>query len=188
MNSREYIVIHHSAIPVERNQFDGINAYHKSQGFPVSSRGFYVGYHYLIEKNGIIRQAREDKEIGAHTVSMWPPYWNMNARGIGICMAGDFTKEKVDLEQLRTLRHLVDELQAKYGIPDGKVILHRQAKATACPGVDFVYLMESMTRPDLKQKLQITDEQLRNAKTNAERNRLTRMRKRIVKAIEEGTM
>ncbi len=145
MNSCEYIVLHHSASTQRIDQFSSINAYHKRQGFPLSHRGFYVGYHYVIEKNGHVCIAREDDETGSHTVSMWPPYWDMNRRGIGICLAGDFTKEAVSLEQLQSLRELVDELRAKHGIPLEKVILHRQAKSTSCPGVDLVYLMESMT-------------------------------------------
>jgi len=147
-NVPTYIVVHHSGVTGTQKQFELVNDSHQRRGFPRSRRGLYGGYHRFIEKPGKILTYREDDEVGAHAVAYWPPYWGINAKSIGICLAGDFTKEKVTMEQLRSLRSLLDYYQTKYDISDDRVLLHRQVKATSCPGVDLLYLVENLIEPD----------------------------------------
>lgn len=127
------IVIHHTASTVSTDQFPSVDAYHKSQGFPESSLGFYVGYHLFIEKDGSLLRARSDEERGAHTVA---PGRDWNADSIGICLAGDFTKEdptEAQLTQLFTCKDLMDI----HSIPIEEVYDHKDTKSTACPGYPF---------------------------------------------------
>jgi len=73
-----YLVIHHSALLTDKfpEQFEIINNGHRARNWgtkskPVyaekSSYGYYVQYHYFIEKDGKFRYGRSDGEIGWHS-------------------------------------------------------------------------------------------------------------------------
>jgi hypothetical protein len=139
---KQFIILHHSATAVSTDQFASINQAHKQRGFTLSSLGFYVGYNYLLEKGGQVKQARADQERGCHTVSTDPRYPDLNRDGIGICLAGDFTKEKPTAQQI------VLRLQQEYKIGDDRILQHREVKATACPGTDLrAMIMALRTKP-----------------------------------------
>ena len=36
----------------------GVNEYHRGRDFPQSSLGYFVGYHYLIERDGRVSMPR----------------------------------------------------------------------------------------------------------------------------------
>jgi len=122
MNTPENIIVHHTAVSYDKNpaQFKATNAYHKEKGFPRSSLGYYVGYHYMIEKDGLVIQARSDKDIGAHTSQN-----NMNYSSIGICLTGNFDVELPTDAQIKSLQELINKKQGEYRIPNSKVVPHR---------------------------------------------------------------
>src|SRR4051794_17117722 len=103
---RQYIILHHSDFSSPDPQFEKINQWHRFRGFPKSKLGFYVGYQYVVERTGEVRQGRGEDEVGAHTLSTNPRYPNLNVTGIGICLAGDFTKESPADAQTASLRTL----------------------------------------------------------------------------------
>lgn len=121
------IIYHHSADRSQSPQFDKINAYHKERGFPISSMGFYVGYHFLIEPNGDIRQARELNEIGAHDAGE-------NIDAIGVCIAGDFNIDFPNEAQTAASAKLVGEIRSQYPIPITNIEPHKLDDTTDCPG------------------------------------------------------
>src|SRR3990167_10278025 len=129
-----HLTLHHSGIITEHNQFLAINSYHKRKGFPKSELGFHVGYHYVLDRDRQIHQARNDWERGAHTVANGADW---NAIAIGICIAGDFTHEEPQDWQIILLAKLVRRLQLLYNIPNENILLHRELKATSCPGADW---------------------------------------------------
>lgn len=121
------IIWHHSAINQDKHQFDQINQYHKERGFPVSSLGFYVGYHWLIENDGSIRQARKETEIGAHDAGE-------NINSIGICLAGHFNLGYPSEEQTAAAAKLIGEIRSRWKIPVTRIEPHRWDDTTECPG------------------------------------------------------
>lgn len=153
MNSREFIVLHHTANPKQEPQFDSVNAYHKSRKFPKSSLGFYVGYHYFIGFEGTIKVARAEWETGAHCDARL-----MNIRGIGIGLAGNFTKVAPNEAQIQALTILVKDIARRNDIPNERILNHRDCKATACPGMDLVKVvlerLEKAKIDSLKTKLE----------------------------------
>lgn len=124
------IVWHHSAINAKRLQLDEIDAYHKTRDFPLSSLGFYVGYHYLIEYDGSIRQTRKETEIGAHDTGE-------NTNSIGICLAGDFTGQLPTTAQSVAAATLTGQIMKRWKLPVQRIEPHRWDDTTACPG-DFL--------------------------------------------------
>lgn len=128
---KDSIIIHHSAVIKEENQASSINAYHKKLHFPLSSRGSYIGYDWLIERSGAYNQYRAYTDIGAHTYTH-DKNWNETA--IGICLAGDFTKQSPNPEQLESLYSLTEKLMKMYNIQPANIYEHRDIKNTQCPG------------------------------------------------------
>lgn len=121
------IIWHHSAFDSNEPQFDKIDAWHKDRGFPLSSLGYYVGYHYVIEPNGVVKQARQDTEIGAHDAGE-------NSDSIGICLAGDFNKNMPTKEQEVAFKELWLRLIVGHKIPVLAIEPHRRDDTTDCPG------------------------------------------------------
>ncbi|MBX4215589.1 peptidoglycan recognition protein family protein [Candidatus Parcubacteria bacterium] len=166
-----FIVLHHTADPSQAPQFDKVNASHAKRGFPKSSKGYYVGYHWFIGYDGSVKQAREESEVGAHC-----PTKMMNYVGIGICLAGDFTRHKPNPLQIEKLASLVTAVQKRWNIPDESILLHRECKPTACPGID---LRAELLRA--KQKQMSNWPQVQPAPSETLKRRLSRRLARMIR-------
>lgn len=125
-----YIVIHHSASPSgSAAVFDKM---HRQKGWDE------LGYHFVIG-NGT-DSGNGQVEIG----SRWPkqkhgahaktPDNRYNDYGIGICLVGDFDKDRPTPQQIAALTRLTAYLMRTYHITSINVIGHKDTKATACPG------------------------------------------------------
>lgn len=131
-NTREGMVIHHTVTP-QSQSFDeaqqSINNSHRSRLFPLSTKGFYIGYHYMIHPNGEFRQYREDFESGAHTAEQ-----TGNFRFIGVALIGNFEHDNITDPQYNTLITLSKSLANRYNWSHRNIHYHGMFKATACPG------------------------------------------------------
>lgn len=121
------IIWHHSATISQGHQFKAINLNHRQRNFPISSLGFFVGYHYLIEVDGTIQKAREETEIGAHDQGE-------NYGSIGICLAGNFNIEQPTKEQEEAAAEITDAILRRWNIPLTRIEPHRWGDQTDCPG------------------------------------------------------
>jgi len=141
---KSFIVLHHSLVRYDgRPQVKGFNNTHKDRGFPKSSLGYYVGYHYVVEGDGSVVQTRKDEEIGAHCKEAWKNY-----NSIGICLSGNFDIDDPTQEQIESLSKLLHDLQKKHGIENKNVRLHRDyATYKSCPGTripnDILFYIEN---------------------------------------------
>lgn len=114
------IIIHHSASPLTTKAAD-IEKWHRSRGFDG------IGYHYVIESDGKIVDARPLEKIGAHCKGH-------NRDSIGICLVGDNTKEqRWTLKQWESLTQLVLDIRRDHG--DLTIYGHRDLAPTECPGI-----------------------------------------------------
>lgn len=103
-----------------------IDRWHRQRGW----KGF--GYHYLIDRDGVVVPGRPESEVGAHVSGH-------NAHSIGICLVGGhgsnendrFADHYTSLQE-GALSELLDELQGRY--PDAKIRGHNEVAAKACPG------------------------------------------------------
>lgn len=121
------IIWHHSASQLLGHQASSIDQWHKDRGFPISSRGFYIGYHYIIEKDGSVFKAREENEIGAHDQGE-------NIDSIGICLAGDFSKDMPSVAQMKAFAALLLDIVYRHKISINAIEPHRRDDTTECPG------------------------------------------------------
>jgi len=130
----KYIVVHHSATKDASPK--GMDAYHRARGMENG-----LAYHFVIGRGGQMQDGstyvgnRWKKQLdGGHLAKA-----SLNARSIGICLVGDFTKQSPSTLQMRSLNGLVDYLLARCRLKPDAVKTHRQIHPghTACPGKRF---------------------------------------------------
>ncbi len=156
------IVIHHSAFSGNFG-VENIQSYQQDNGFND------IAYHYLISKDGKIFEGRNINIVGAHAgetleannladsirkhldakniieaYKLDPDYGS-----IGVCLDGNFEKEKPTSCQIRSLKKLLSDLMQKYNIDKNNIMLHNEAREllivqkklqsvkdeTVCPGI-----------------------------------------------------
>ena len=130
----KYIIIHHSA--TDEGNSERFNKAHLNRGW----KG--VGYHFIIDNgtcgkdDGQIETSPRwlKQERGAHCKAD-----GMNEKGIGICLVGNFSEERVSRRQMDSLVYLTDKLKRYYRIPDKNILGHGQVHGanTECPGTKF---------------------------------------------------
>lgn len=133
-NKWKYIIIHHSATD-DGNALD-FNELHKRKGWEG------IGYDFVIDNgtngklNGQIEVSPRwiKQEDGAHCKAS-----DMNSKGIGICLVGNFSKENLSEKQIDSLVYLVNILRKYYKIPQNHIMGHGQVPGakTECPGKYF---------------------------------------------------
>jgi hypothetical protein len=129
-NPWKWIVIHHSATPTGgAKAFDRM---HKQKGWDE------LGYHFVVGNgtdtaDGLVEVGPRwpKQKWGAHAKT---PDNRYNNYGIGICLVGNFDKERPTQAQVQSLARLVAHLMKTYKIPADRIIGHGETKATECPG------------------------------------------------------
>ena len=140
------IIVHHSADSSQGDQFFKIDTYHRERGFPKSEIGYFVGYHFVINRLGNVTRARKDTEEGAHTIGQ-------NLSSLGICIEGNFDTELPSEAQEKSLALLLRGMCEKYKIPANQIFPHRAFRNTSCYGSGLdnwwaarVYLEQEIAR------------------------------------------
>lgn len=121
------IIVHHSAYSSDEPQLHKINEWHKKKGYDKSNSGCFIGYHFIIEKDGTVIQTRALNEIGYHCTGE-------NKRSIGICLAGNFNQEIITETQIEALGSKCNDLIKYYKIPITQILPHRRFANTDCFG------------------------------------------------------
>ncbi|XP_033220942.1 uncharacterized protein LOC117175344 [Belonocnema kinseyi] len=135
-----YLVIHHGGIQhycYDQNTCSEI--VRSYQNLHMDDRGWLdIGYQFVIGEDGNIYEGRGWNFIGAHA----PGY---NTQSIGISIIGDFSQflpNKAALDALDSLIEcgvLIGKIRQNY-----KIIGHRQARDTDCPGISFYQYVKSL--------------------------------------------
>ena len=110
------IYIHHS---VQNIEIQNIHTLHLKNGWAG------MGYHYFIDKAGIIYKGRDDDKIGAQAK-------NNNINSLGVCLQGDFEEDILGDVQRDSLLKLLRYLTLKNKIID--IRGHEEVTETLCPG------------------------------------------------------
>jgi len=128
MRKIDKIIIHCAATPEGRDiKTETIRSWH------MKGRGWSdIGYHFVIELDGSIRNGRPVERIGAHVKGY-------NSTSIGICYVGGLDKSNNAKDtrteaQKNSLIELIDSLRAVY--KDATIHGHNEFSAKACPSFD----------------------------------------------------
>lgn len=127
-----HIIMHHSLTRDEDTvSWDAIRRYH------VKELGWKdIGYHYGVELVGDtyeILVGRQLNERGAHCKQK-----GMNGRSVGICLIGNFDRDRVPEAQFHLAAKLVAGLLTQLDLPTGAIFNHSDfARHKTCPGEYF---------------------------------------------------
>jgi len=132
-----YIVLHHSA--TESGSVAAIHAEHRSRRDGAGNPWLGIGYHFVIGNgNGmadgeVAATFRWNEQIhGAHS-----GHAVFNARGIGVCLIGNFDRSRPTEQQLYAVKRLTRVLAKRHRISSDRVLGHSDVRATSCPGRQF---------------------------------------------------
>ena len=136
------IIIHCAATPEGRDvKMETIKSWH------VKGNGWSdIGYHFIIELDGTIKEGRPMHRSGAHTKSH-------NANSIGVCYVGGIDKDKKPKDtRTEAQRQSMDNLIAGLLLDnvDASVHGHNEFSAKACPSFDVA--KEYGKKPKAKKK------------------------------------
>lgn len=133
----QYVVIHHSG--TTEGSVASIHAEHRRRVDASGNPWLGIGYHFVIGNgqgmpDGHVEATFRWKEQihGAHSGNA-----AVNARGIGICLIGNFENHRPTDKQIQSLKRLLTELSQRHQIPEVRLLGHSDVKATACPGKHF---------------------------------------------------
>ena len=121
VNTKEYIVVHHTA--TGEGSINGVLA-----GF--TQPGGRASCHDTIDTNGDIYQIADDDAILWHAgISLWQGRTNLNKYSIGIEIIGPLGKTATPAQftdaSREGLRRLVFHLHTKYKTPEEKILRHK---------------------------------------------------------------
>lgn len=141
-----FIVVHHSATANDASIDDIRNVHVEERGWDD------IGYHWLIDHEGIIRQGRREHLIGAHCKGL-------NDQSIGVCCIGHFEEEEPSNAMIDALVFCLADICIRYGLTAHSIIGHsyavsisREATPTQCPG-STLSLMLPRVRSAVEAKL-----------------------------------
>jgi len=126
-----WIIIHHSATAFGNAQI--IDGWHKNKGWDE------LGYDFVID-NGTSGTADGQIEVGPRWIKQkWGAHTKtadnrFNDFGIGICLVGNFDETQPTAAQMKSVAKLVAYMMYTYNITADRVLGHRDAKPTDCPG------------------------------------------------------
>ena len=122
LNKPKKIIIHHTA--TSKQSYDSIKKYH------VIEKGFDdFAYHWYLRKDGSLRAGRKENVVGAHTKGQ-------NDKSIGICIEGNYDKEKLSDEIIMKLCDLIKEICDRHG--ELEICYHNEFAKKTCPGKNFI--------------------------------------------------
>jgi hypothetical protein len=111
--------------PVEQKAKE-IGRWHREKGWGL------IGYHWVIDRNGVITKGRDENIPGAHVAGH-------NTGSIGICLIGghgssenDHFRDNYTAEQEMALLNLIEDIKTRADIKF--VRGHNEVSAKACPG------------------------------------------------------
>lgn len=103
-----------------------IDRWHKAKGWSC------IGYHYVIDLDGVVEKGRNEEVVGAHTSGH-------NTNSIGVVYVGGLdsigkAKDTRTFSQDQAMYSLCCELLARY--PEARLSGHNQWAHKACPSFD----------------------------------------------------
>jgi LysM repeat protein len=131
----KYVVVHHSG--ADRGDLKSIDRYHKVERHMEHG----LAYHFLIGNGNGMRDGEiavgdrwREQLDGGHLHSE-----AQNKIAIGICLIGNFDKDKPTARQMQSLTALTEALLKRCKLSTGAVKTHQQINVvrTRCPGSNF---------------------------------------------------
>jgi N-acetylmuramoyl-L-alanine amidase CwlA len=134
------ITVHHDAImPVPSGSYaDSLRRMQLIRTGHLNNGWADIGYHFAVDPNGRVWQARPLELQGAHVK-------NHNPGNIGIVVFGNYEKMRPTQASLDSVEKMVAHSMKRFDVPISQVRTHRELRSTACPG-RFLQTQMDITR------------------------------------------
>ncbi len=147
------ITIHHSGILFKKDEDPIKYLRHLQEWSRTEKHWMDIPYHYMIDLNGNIYEARELKYPGDTNTTY-------NPRGHAlICVMGNYEIQKPTQRQLEALAWLSAKLALKYHVPLDSIKGHKDYAETQCPGKNLYRYLQDGTLKKLIKEYEILDQQ-----------------------------
>lgn len=138
------IIIHHTASKTDN--YASIKRYHKKKGLRDAA------YHLVLSNGSTEIPLGNLEPTGRYlalTHAMAVRDVKYNLTGLHLCIVGNYETNEVPGYMKPVIAHAVRALQNKFGIPDDRLLFHRDVGKTKCPGKyltkkDFLYWVRTM--------------------------------------------
>lgn len=147
------ITIHHDAImPIPTGSYtDSLRRMQLIRTGHLNNGWADIGYHFAIDPNGRVWQARPLELQGAHVK-------DANPGNIGIVVFGNYEKMRPSQASLESVNKMVAYSMQRFNVPLSEVRTHQELRSTACPG-RFLQEQMNITRARGGQLSQIVSSQ-----------------------------
>jgi hypothetical protein len=102
-----------------------------------------IGYHFVIEKDGIIKWTNNLQVVSYHV-------GNSNRKAAGVCLTGDFREQEPTQAQWNSLFELLKCLMNELSLSHDSVWGHSQFpgyETKACPCIDMAWVRQQLVKP-----------------------------------------
>lgn len=150
-NSPTHLIVHHTAGTNQSTNWSAVVRSIWNQHVNINGWSD-IGYHYLIDPDGVIYQGRTDEQVGAH-------FCATNSSTLGICVMGNFDLLEPAEPALYSLLNLVagkscekmihpvgQSFHPPSGLALNHISGHRDGCATQCPGAFLYPLLPGLRR------------------------------------------
>ena len=137
------IVVHHTVMPQNMDRvsaMDQILRTHRNNGLAYDGQ---IAYHFVIG-NDWEEFGRSLNSVGYHA-----GHWLTNLSSVAVAMMGNFENDRLNKYQEDRLRNRMQYWADLYNLGRSNIIVHRDVKATACPGrnIDHTKVTELFSKP-----------------------------------------
>lgn len=148
MNGVSRITVHHEgSIPFSStsqsdvvSRLNQVRNAHLDRRAKTGERWCDIGYHYIIDPNGVVWEGRNTRYQGAHVQ-------DENEHNLGIMVLGNFERQRPTPASLATLDTFVAMQMQRYRVPISRVRTHREIGSTECPGRNLqAYMNQTRSR------------------------------------------
>lgn len=138
MHSINRITVHHDAImPVPGGAYaESLRRLQLIRTGHLNNGWADIGYHFAIDPNGRIWQARPLELQGAHVK-------DNNPNNLGIVVFGNYEQIRPTAASLQALDQMLAYGMQRFNVPLSRVYTHQELRPTACPGRNLQAQMNS---------------------------------------------
>jgi len=129
MSDIRRITVHHDAImPVPSGSYaDSLRRLQLIRKGHLNNGWADIGYHFAIDPNGRVWQARPLELQGAHVK-------DNNPGNVGIVVFGNYEQIRPTTASLLALDRMIAYAMDRFNVPLSQVFTHQELRPTACPG------------------------------------------------------
>lgn len=169
----KHVIVHHNGA-IAGDVYDAQKLYAQDASYHISKGWGHLGYSFRIARDGSVYQTVSYEEIGAHAGN-----GHYLKSSLGICLDGDFSRQKPSKMQIDSLRSLMKYLDEStevpnitrkgffghrevrgIGIPGTKAFISR---FTFCPGEDITNIVRAFRESVAVAKVAPTDKLIKGS-------------------------